>query len=142
MKSFVEKVNKKKMQKEMNRYFSIQIWKQNNGNKICFWNATVFNLQNLLNKLMLNENYYKPVQDHLLFLLSSPFLRTYTWIWSACEWCNLNELGETRKKEGNKQAAQNQEVCCSNLTWQVIQYHTVVCSLLLFQVGWGIGKSK
>lgn len=88
----------------MDWYFNIQIWKHNNGKKICFPNATVFNLQKQSNKLMLNENYFTPVKDNLQRLPPPPpFLSISICILGAGGRCKLNqESKRDREKSSNE----------------------------------------
>lgn len=90
MKSFVKKqIGKEKSPK---KWIGILIFKYESitmEKKICFPNATVFNLQKQLNKLMLNENYFTPVKDHLQYLPSPPFLSTTICILGAGGQCNV-----------------------------------------------------
>lgn len=105
-KALLKKVNRKrKIHKETDWYFNIHIGKHNDGKKIYFPNVTVFNLQKQLNKLMLNENYFTPVKDHLQYWPSPLFLSISICILGAGGQCKLNwESKRERKKvcKGNK----------------------------------------
>lgn len=52
-----------------------------------FPNATVFNLQKQLNKLILNYNYFTPAKDHLKYLPSPLFLSISFFILGASGQC-------------------------------------------------------